>query len=348
MNHAVRKTIYVATLTMLMLFGSGCVLVPYSYETVSQEVIGARTDANGKVYEQIIRYDKKLNFFVIGFSPDAKLVDYFGYSRYAAVTKDSEKAIWAMEHFPSLAWTNVKTAVPIPNSDRWITYEYKILNENEVDLTLIIFSIKDGKILRRHFERVKRYPPHNFKSPLEFYIETNSDLTCLTIHETDGVSQINTLDGKIIFECMNYEDFLVYKFLKKINTPDYWTYGKDFPVTWKESKYKNYPQMIRAHIVFLDQCYRNVAVGEKSQTYVLGLEILIIRRMLYAKKLPEKMRKHLIMEIYQRYKNILSLEKAAFAAGVGRKEWVDIAQSNLEGFIKEHGIKNDAIIQTPE
>jgi hypothetical protein len=33
------------------------------------------------------------------------------------------------------------------------------------------------------------------------------------------------------------------------------------------------------------------------------------------------------------------LEKAAFAAGVGRKEWVDIAQSNLEGFIKEHGIK---------
>ena len=37
-----------------------------------------------------------------------------------------------------------------------------------------------------------------------------------------------------------------------------------------------------------------------------------------------------------------------FSAGVGRKEWVDIAQSNLEVFIKEHGIKNDAIIQTPE
>ena len=142
MNHAVRKTIYVATVAMLMLFGSGCILVPYSYETVSQEVIGARTDANGKVYEQIIRYDKKLNFFVLGFSPDAKLVGYFGYSRYAAVTKDSEKAIWAMKHFPSLAWTRVKRAIPIPNSDRWITYEYKILNENEVDLTLIIFSIK--------------------------------------------------------------------------------------------------------------------------------------------------------------------------------------------------------------
>ena len=337
--NSTKTMICVALSALIALFCSGCILVPYSYETVSQEVIGARADSNGKVYEKIVHYDKRLNFFVIGFPPNGKFVDYFGYSRYAAVAEDSEKAIWAMEHFPSLAWTRVKRAIPIPNSDRWITYEYKILNENEVDLTLIIFSIKDGKILRRHFERVKRYPPHNFKSPLEFYIETNSDLTCLTIHETDGVSQINTLDGKIIFECMNYEDFLVYKFLKKINTPDYWTYGKDFPVIWKECKYKNYPQMIRAHIVFLDQCYRNVAVGEESQTYVLDLEILIIRRMLYAKKLPEKMCKHLIMEIYQRYKNILSLEKAAFAAGVGRKEWVDIAQSNLEGFIKEHGIK---------
>ena len=115
MNNAGRKMIYVVTLAMFVLFGSGCILVPYSYETVSQEVIGARADSNGKVYEQILRYDKKLNFFVIGFSPDAKFVGYFGYSRYAAITQDSEKAIWAMEHFPSFAWTNVKTAVPIPN-----------------------------------------------------------------------------------------------------------------------------------------------------------------------------------------------------------------------------------------
>ena len=197
MNHAVRKTIYVATLAMLMLFGSGCILVPYSYETVSQEVIGARTDANGKVFEQIIRYDKRLNFFVIGFPPNGKFVDYFGYSRYAAVTKDSEKAIWAMEHFPSLAWTNVKTAVPIPNSDRWITYEYKILNENEVDLTLIILSIKDGKILRRHFERVKRYYPRNVKTILWFYIEPNVDLSYLRIHETDKISIVNTATGEV-------------------------------------------------------------------------------------------------------------------------------------------------------
>ena len=207
MNNAGRKTIYVVTLAMFVLFGSGCILVPYSYETVSQEVIGARTDANGKVYEQIIRYDKKLNFFVIGFPPNGKFVDYFGYSRYAAVTKDSEKAIWAMEHFPSLAWTNVKTAVPIPNSDRWITYEYKILNENEVDLTLIIFSIKDGKILRRHFERVKRYYPRNVKTICGFYIETNADLSTIRIHETDKISRINTTTGKITIETGNMPPF---------------------------------------------------------------------------------------------------------------------------------------------
>jgi hypothetical protein len=207
MNHAVRKTIYVVTLAMLMLFGSGCILVPYSYETVSQEVIGARADSNDKVYEQIICYDKKLNFFVLGFSPDAKFVGYFGYSRYAAVTKDSEKAIWAMEHFPSLAWTNVKTAVPIPNSDRWITYEYDILNPDEADVCLIIFSIKDGKILRQHFERVKRYYPRNVKTICGFYIETNADLSTIRIHETDKISRINTTTGKITIETGNMPPF---------------------------------------------------------------------------------------------------------------------------------------------
>ena len=195
------KTMICAALSALIaLFGSGCILVPYSYETVSQEVIGARADSNGKVYEQILRYDKKLNCFVIGFSPDAKIVGYFGYSRYAAVTKDSEKAIWAMEHFPSLAWTNVKEAIPIPDSDRWITYEYDILDSDEVDVCLIIFSIKDGKILRRHFERVKRYYPRNVKTICVFYIETNADLSTIRIHETDKISRINTTTGEITIE----------------------------------------------------------------------------------------------------------------------------------------------------
>ena len=192
-----KKIILLSISMLLALFCSGCIIVPYGYETVSQEVIGARTDVNGKVYEQIIRYDKKLNFFVLGFSPDAKFVGYFGYSRYAAVTKDSEKAIWAMEHFPSLAWTNVKTAVPIPNSDRWITHEYEIRDENEVDVCLIIFSIKDGTILRRRFGRVKRYYPRNAKTILWLYIEPNADLSYLRIHETDKISIVNTATGEV-------------------------------------------------------------------------------------------------------------------------------------------------------
>ena len=202
-----KKIILLSFSMHLALFLSGCIIVPYGYETVSQEVIGARADSNGKVYEKIVHYDKRLNFFVIGFPPDAKFVGYFGYSRYAAITQDSEKAIWAMEHFPSLAWTRVKRAIPIPNSDRWITYEYKILNENEVDLTLIIFSIKDGKILRQRFERVKRYYPHNTKTILGFYVETNADLSIIRIHETDKISRINTNSGEITIETGNMPPF---------------------------------------------------------------------------------------------------------------------------------------------
>ena len=88
--NSTKTMICLALSALIALFCSGCILVPYSYETVSQEVIGARADSNGKVYEQIIRYDKKLNFFVLGFSPDAKFVGHFGYSRYAAVAEDSE------------------------------------------------------------------------------------------------------------------------------------------------------------------------------------------------------------------------------------------------------------------
>ena len=102
-----------------------------------------------------------------------------------------------MEHFPSLARTNVKTAVPIPNSDRWITHEYKIRDANEVDVCLIIFSIKDGTILRRRFERVKRCYPRNTKTILGSYIEPNADLSYLRIHETDKISIVNTSTGEV-------------------------------------------------------------------------------------------------------------------------------------------------------
>ena len=205
--NSTKTMICLALSALIALFCSGCILVPYSYETVSQDVIGARADSNGKVYEQILRYDKKLNCFVIGFSPDAKIVEDFCYSRYAAITQDSEKTIWAMEHFPSMAWTNVKEAIPIPDSDRWITYEYDILDSDEVDVCLIIFSIQDGKILRQHFERVKRYYPRNAKTICGFYIETNADLSTIRIHETDKISRINTTTGKITIETGNMPPF---------------------------------------------------------------------------------------------------------------------------------------------
>ena len=99
-----------------------------------------------------------------------------------------------------MAWTNVKEAIPIPNSDRWITYEYDILDSDEVDVCLIIFSIQDGKILRQHFERVKRYYPRNAKTICGFYIETNADLSAIRIHETDKISRINTTTGEITIE----------------------------------------------------------------------------------------------------------------------------------------------------
>ena len=205
--NSTKTMICVALSALIALFCSGCILVPYGYETVSQEVIGARADSNGKVYEQIIRYDKKLNFFVIGFPPNGKFVDYFGYSRYAAVAEDSEKAIWAMEHFPSMAWTNIKEAIPIPDRDRWITYEYDILDSDEVDVCLIIFSIQDGKILRQHFKRVKRYYPRNAKTICGFYIETNADLSAIRIHETDKISRINTTTGEITIEAGDMPPF---------------------------------------------------------------------------------------------------------------------------------------------
>ena len=132
----------------LFLF-SGC--IPYGYETESQTIIGKRSDANGKICEQIVRYNKKLKFIgIIGhdgfFSPG-----YVCYSRYSALTGELEYTIWALEHFPQLRWSRIEDAVPIPNSDRWITCEYKIQDINEVQVTLTIFSIKKGKIFRDTF-----------------------------------------------------------------------------------------------------------------------------------------------------------------------------------------------------
>ncbi len=174
---------------------SGC--IPYSYETESQKVIGKRHDANGDICEQIVRYNKKLNFIgIIGhdgfFRPG-----YICYSRYSALTKTSETPIWSLEHFPQLRWTLIEDAVPIPNSDRWITCESQIQDINEVEVTLTVFSIKKGKIFRDTFRHVTRTPPGNKKTRFVFHIEHDADFNCLTVHKADGIVQIDTLTGAI-------------------------------------------------------------------------------------------------------------------------------------------------------
>ena len=187
--------IIICVLFLSLFLFSGC--IPYGYETESQTIIGKRSDANGKICEQIVRYNKKLKFIgIIGhdgfFSPG-----YVWYSRYSALTGESEYTIWALEHFPQLRWSRIEEAVPIPNSDRWITCEYKIQDINEVQVTLTIFSIKKGKIFRDTFSHVTRTPPRKAKTLFGFYIEYDKNLNHLTVHESDGVFQINTITGAI-------------------------------------------------------------------------------------------------------------------------------------------------------
>ena len=187
--------IIICVLFLSLFLFSGC--IPYGYETESQTIIGKRSDANGKICEQIVRYNKKLKFIgIIGhdgfFSPG-----YVWYSRYSALTGESEYTIWALEHFPQLRWSRIEEAVPIPNSDRWITCEYEIQDINEVQVTLTIFPIKKGKIFRDTFSHVTRTPPRKAKTLFGFYIEYDKNLNHLTVHESDGVFQINTITGAI-------------------------------------------------------------------------------------------------------------------------------------------------------
>ena len=143
--------------------------------------------------------------------------------------------------------------------------------------------------------------------------------------------------------CMSYEDLVMQKFLKKLNVPDYWQFAKKFPAIPPESKcnYQIYPEMIRGNVVELwDKYQRKLAAGQITLLQILELEIRIMEVMLYAQNLPEPMRKKLVMEQYRRYKQILSLIKAAFAAGGKTKESVDIAKSNLKRFMQKHNIKD--------
>ena len=184
-----------------MLVTSGCIMIPVGCDTYSREVIGARADANGKVCEQIVHCNKRLVFIALGITPRGLVAcDYFGYSRYVAMTEKSEKGIWAMEHFPSLAWTRVNFAVPIPDSDRWITTEDNSETADEQDICLVVFSVRKGKIVRHRFKHALRYLPRDAKVVIGGCIEGNADLSILRVHEKDKITRVNTVTGEIATE----------------------------------------------------------------------------------------------------------------------------------------------------
>lgn len=192
------KGVFIMAVLCLM---NGCILLPGPYETVDVEVIGARADASGKVYEQILHYNKRLNFVAVGLTPEGLVVpSYFGYSRYAAVTADDKWSIWSLEHFPSLAWTQVKWATPIPNSDRWIVDVENACSKDELALHLVVFSVREGKIVSQRFKHVKRYGPKGAMTVGSGYIEGNADLSWLRVHETDKITRVNTATGEMVVE----------------------------------------------------------------------------------------------------------------------------------------------------
>ncbi len=193
-----QSLILVSGLVALMLMSNGCIMIPGAYETVSREVIGARADAAGKVYEQIVHYDKRWEILIIGILGIGP--SYIPYSRYAARTEEAEYAIGAMTHFPSLACTRIKTAIPIPDSDRWITFEPNGYAKDEDDIYVIVFSVRQGKIVRHRFKHVIRNPPRGAKTLTGLYIEGDANLEWLRVHETDKITRVNTATGEIVPE----------------------------------------------------------------------------------------------------------------------------------------------------
>lgn len=143
-------------------------------------------------------------------------------------------------------------------------------------------------------------------------------------------------DGKI--DNGSYEDSLMHNFLTRIHAENYWQYAKNFPEVEEDSEYKTYPQMIQAYLVKLDTSQKEYEAGMIGLPPILDLEIQIMRRMLYARELPDAMRNHLVMEIYRRYRQILSFEEAAFTAGSASGEQVEAVRKNLNLFMEQHNI----------
>ena len=88
-----------ALLLLMFILSGGC--FPYSYETVSSDIIGMRKDNSGKICEKIIRYDKKLNFIALMGHDGFFRPGYFNYSRYSAFQKICNTRFTLWKLFPS-------------------------------------------------------------------------------------------------------------------------------------------------------------------------------------------------------------------------------------------------------
>ncbi|MBR6075785.1 MAG: hypothetical protein IKP87_10820 [Victivallales bacterium] len=209
---------------LLPLF-SGCVIIPAKPTWSGHEdVVGVRSDSDGTVREQIIHRKMRLNYAAIGITPHGLAYGgYWIYSRYQLVTEQSRKYIWTLAHFPFLSIEPVGICLPVPDTDRWIAVEDTILGMNEIKLKLIIFTSKGRRLAKLNFPNVQRCPPKGAISLLGFvYMEGNSDLSWLRIHNTDGTcTLVNTLTGKTIPEQDATEPFVPFDFNK---LPNYWNH----------------------------------------------------------------------------------------------------------------------------
>ena len=96
--------------------------------------------------------------------------------------------------------------------------------------------------------------------------------------------------------------------------------------------------MLRAHIITLAKFKLEFSAGKMELGPIVELEALVLQRMLYAEKLPEAMRKNLVMEIYTRYKKLLFIQQNKYFHGAGFRQSVDAARDTLKRFMKEYNI----------
>ncbi|MBR6056703.1 MAG: hypothetical protein IKP58_00890 [Victivallales bacterium] len=220
-----KATFYSCGLLFLLFLLNGCVIIPTGVTWSGKEnVIGVRSDSDGTPCEQIVHRKMRLEFVAIGLTPKGlAAASHWDYSRYQFVTKESRRSIWTLAHFPYLSYEPVDICLPIPNSDRWVAVNNTILDVNEISLKLIIFKSKGGRIAKLNLPHVRRFPPKRAISLLGYvYMEGNSDLSWLRIHNMDGTcTLVNTLTGETLPELAAVEPFVPFDFDK---LPNYWNH----------------------------------------------------------------------------------------------------------------------------